>query len=111
MERSEWNITICGLNCARCGLFKANKCGGCRGAIERHWSPGCKMRSCALGRGHTYCFECGDFPCENVLSFAGDGFSHHKTTVENMKRMKTIGIQAWIDAQPAVLFCPGLPPS
>ncbi len=106
MSTTEWNVAICGLNCAKCGLFKATKCSGCRGSLERHWSPGCKMRSCALERGHTYCFECDGFPCEDVRSFENDGLAHHKMTVENMRAMKELGIESWIGKQPAVVFCP-----
>jgi hypothetical protein len=107
MDLSNWNISVCGLNCAQCGLFKSKKCEGCRGPLDHHWSPNCRMQNCALIRGYDYCFECIDFPCEHVTAFANDGQPHHKITVENMKHMKALGLQAWIESQPAVLFCPG----
>ena len=106
MSSSEWDIAICGLNCAKCGLFKANKCGGCRGDHARHWSPNCAMLSCASERKHNYCFECASFPCESVRSFANDGQAHHKMTVINLYRMKELGVQAWIGRQPSAVFCP-----
>ena len=111
MSQSEWNIAICGLNCAKCGLFRAEKCGGCRASVEKHWSPSCRMRSCSLGRGTKYCFECTSYPCEDIKSFASDGLAHHKTTVENMNRMKKVGIQAWIDEQPIGRILPRFPES
>ncbi len=111
MGETGWDIAVCGLNCAKCGLYKAAKCGGCRGGLAHHWSPGCKMRSCSLERRHTFCFECNDFPCESVQSFANDGLPHHKATVANMHSMKALGVQVWVEQQPAVLFCPGFSPS
>jgi hypothetical protein len=41
--------------------------------------------------------------------FSSDGASHHERTVENLKRMKEIGIDAWIAEQKRKgqsVFCP-----
>ena len=131
-----WIISVCGLNCARCDIYKAghgnNKvrdeivewfrkernetvkpeavtCETCRGPLGSHWSTDCKMMLCAKERGILYCFECKDFPCEYLEAFSSDGVSHHKKTVENMKKMKEIGIEAWIEEQKRkgqCVFCP-----
>jgi len=132
----EWNLSICGLNCAKCDIYEAGHgneelrnriiewfkkersqtvkpekitCEGCRGPIDRHWSSDCKIMLCAKKKGHEYCFQCSDFPCELLEEFASDGLSHHKRTVENLKKMKEIGVQAWIAEQKkkgTALFCP-----
>ena len=126
-ENSEqWVISVCGLNCAKCDIYRAFRgderlrdgivewfrkernetvkpeqirCEGCRGPLDVHWSPECKMMLCAKKRGLEYCFLCEDFPCANVNEFSSDGASHHKRTIENLKRMKEIGVEAWIEEQ------------
>ena len=80
---------------------------GCRCPTEENWSPGCEFRPCAEGRGHDYCFECAEFPCQKLQDFAADGYEHHRLAVENLKRMRDVGLEAWIAEQPEVMFCPG----
>ena len=131
-----WLISVCGLNCAKCDIYQAYHgdeklrgemvewfrkklneivgpeqitCDGCRGSLEVHWSPECKMMLCASEKGLQYCFLCEDFPCAAVKGFASDGTSHHERTVNNAKRMKEIGIEAWIEEQKRkgqCVFCP-----
>ena len=60
------------------------------------------------GKGHTYCFECAEFPCGAVESFASDGWAHHGQTVENMKQMREIGLREWLARQQEAVFCPGM---
>jgi len=57
------------------------------------------MMLCAKKKGIQYCFQCEDFPCTEVNKFASDGTPHHKRTIENSKRMKEIGVKAWIKEQ------------
>lgn len=132
----KWSISVCSLNCAKCDMYHAShgneklrdeiiewfkkernetikpeqvRCEGCRGPLDAHWSSDCKMMLCAKERGLQYCFQCKDFPCTNVNEFGSDGISHHKKTVENSKRMKEIGIEAWIAEQKRkgqCVFCP-----
>jgi len=107
MMLQEWDISVCGLNCAKCKMVGEGECKGCRGPLEQHWTPGCVFQPCAKDRGHRYCFECDDFPCEKLQAFASDGYDHHRLAVENMKRMKEIGLEKWLAQQPKVMFCPG----
>jgi hypothetical protein len=93
MDNSEkWDISVCGLNCAKCSIYQAFNnnnvewqtrigksifsedteikpetitCDRCRGSLEIHWSPNCNLRMCAEEKGHRYCFQCEDFVCEN----------------------------------------------
>ena len=135
-DSEKWFIAVCGLNCARCDIYLAYhgneklrdeiiewfkkernetvkpeqmRCDGCRGPLDVHWSSECKMMLCARKRGLQHCFQCDDFPCTSVNEFSSDGISHHKRTVENSKRMKEIGIEAWIAEQKRrgqCVFCP-----
>ncbi len=132
----KWAVSICGLNCAKCDIYEAGhgneelrdeiiewfkkerheniesdqvSCEGCRGSLDNHWSPECRILLCAKNKGIKYCFQCGDFPCTVLDEFGSDGISHHERTVENLKRMKEIGIEAWIGQQKRkgqCVFCP-----
>lgn len=133
INSEEWVIAVCGLNCAKCDIYQAShgdeetraktiewfrkeleldvdpECDACRGPLEHHWSPDCRFLSCAKEKGHRYCFECDDFPCEKLDEFSSDGYAHHRRTVENMKRMKEMGLDAWIMDQKKkgqCVFCP-----
>ncbi len=103
----DWDVSVCGLNCARCKLFAQGKCGGCRGALETSWSPDCPFRSCAAARGVRTCAACADFPCEHLRAFAADGYEHHAIAVENLKAIREVGLEVWIASQPKPMFCPG----
>ena len=107
VNKSDWDISVCGLNCARCKLKEQGRCGGCRGPVEQNWSPKCKFRPCAAEKGHRYCFECDDFMCDRLEAFATDGHEHHRLAVENMKTMRDMGIEEWIAQQPKPMFCAG----
>ena len=123
---SDWSLSICGLNCAACDIMLAGNgdqdklkeildwfkekrgldvepeaiaCTGCGGSLDGHWSPDCGMMLCARGRGHDYCFQCSDFVCEKLEAFAGDGADHHRRAVENMKRIRETGLDAWLEEQ------------
>ena len=39
--------------------------------------------------------------------FAADGYEHHRLAVENMKKMKKIGLEKWIAEQQKPMFCSG----
>ena len=131
MGDDEWDLAVCGLNCASCPIYlachgdddKREKladhfkctpdkiiCNGCRTEpldTDHHWSPECKMLLCAREKGHEYCFECDDLPCQVLIAFGSDGVDHHNKTIENLKRMKEIGIKAWIEEQKdGAEFCP-----
>jgi len=85
------------------------KCEGCKGPLDVHWSADCKMMLCAKEKDVQYCFECSDFPCSVLNKFASDGAAHHKKTVENLKRMREVGRDAWIAEQEKngkCEFCP-----
>lgn len=106
-DRKDWDISVCGLNCARCKLLAQGDCAGCRGPLDKHWSPACKFLPCAKAKGHRYCFECSELPCDKLKAFASDGYEHHRLAVENLKQMKAIGLEEWLAKQPRPMFCPG----
>ena len=108
MEVEKWDISICGLNCAKCPDYHTKRCENECGSrpLEDHESSDCVMLPSAREKGYQYCFDCDEFPCIKLEEFASDGWDHHKQTVENMKKMKEIGIKAWIAEQEKGMFCP-----
>jgi hypothetical protein len=94
-----WDISVCGLNCAKCRVREKGDCAGCRGPLERQWSGNCQFRPCAKAKGHDHCFECASFPCDKLKAFAADGHEHHRFTVENMKAMRDTGLENWVAQQ------------
>ena len=107
LSQMGWDISVCGLNCAKCKVRERGECAGCRGPLEQQWSGDCTFRPCAKAKGHHYCFECDSFPCDKLEAFASDGYEHHRLTVENMKAMKAMGLKNWVAQQPKPVFCPG----
>jgi hypothetical protein len=131
-----WALAFCGLNCAKCDMYKAGhgdeklrdeilawfkekrnqilkpeqiRCEGCKGPLDVHWSADCEMMLCAKKKCVQYCFECSDFPCDVLNKFASDGAAHHNRTVENLKKMRKVGLGAWIAEQEKnekCEFCP-----
>ena len=126
----EWDLSFCGLNCAACeiylvqsdkelhdGLLKffqenfdsnitSVSCERCRGISDMCWTPDCHFRTCATEQGLTYCFECNDFICEKLAEFGKQAPPHQANIIENLKKMKEIGVKAWIESQREVKFCP-----
>ena len=107
IDPTQWDVSVCGLNCARCGLKQSGQCAGCRGPVEKNWSGDCTFRTCAAKRGLEGCWQCSDLPCEPLRAFAADGYEHHKITVDNLQAMKREGFEKWIARQEKVMFCPG----
>jgi hypothetical protein len=106
-DKRDWDIAVCGLNCARCQVAQEGKCQRCRGPVEHHWCGNCPMLTCARDKGHRYCFECDDFPCQKLQAFADDGHEHHRLTLQNLMAMKELGLQTWIAQQEKPMFCTG----
>ena len=53
-----------------------------------------------------FCFECQDFPCENLKSLDSEYQSRYKTSlINNLKRIKKIGVDKWIDEQVQLFTC------
>ena len=98
----------CGLYCGVCSeLLLDENCHGC----------GCECGQCAAGPHHAQCYiyrccvsekglgicaECEDFPCTRVIQFAYDPiWRSHLPVLENLRRNRRIGVEAWIDEQEA----------
>jgi len=72
-------------------------CSGCKLEIkERPEDDRCKIRQCAYRKGYDLCSDCPDFPCETLKSHPG---VIKFKCIENLKEIKEIGIERWLDKQ------------
>ncbi len=123
---AEWNISVCGLNCAACYFLKAwqgdnakqqeivdwfkrdygkditpeqTMCIGCRAPKKTHWSPNYVLKNCAEEKQLTHCYECPEFICTKLETFTNDGHESHRKAVDNLKQIKESGLETWINEQ------------
>lgn len=87
----------CGIFCKACPGVKVYGCKGCReekGQVKDF--PVCKTYECAIHKGHTFCFECKDFPCEKLQPIVNfEIFLPHNCKVYNLTMIKKLGIRKW----------------
>ncbi|MEW6527329.1 MAG: DUF3795 domain-containing protein [Spirochaetota bacterium] len=110
----------CGLDCFNCPMYLAGSddnlrkkvaqslnisfekavCKGCRnehGKIEfLHMQKTCSVYACTQAKGIDFCYECADFPCDNLHPYA-DRASQvpHNTKVFNLCLIKKMGLETW----------------
>jgi hypothetical protein len=111
MKEKQGSIAACGIDCAACDIRLAPtdpairlrivdwlrtsrhvkvkpediRCSGCRGDRALHWSPDCWILHCCVDeRGHAFCSDCSDFPCERLVSWSGQNEGYGRA----LKRLK-----------------------
>jgi hypothetical protein len=57
--------------------------------------PDCKIRKCAKKKGVNTCPVCSEYPCNLIEHLA----EHYVTTIQDGKRLKKIGLKAWVREQ------------
>ena len=62
----------CGLLCSECRFFTSGQCVGCTQIEKPFWGESCPVKSCAEGKSHAHCGQCGEFPCAVLHDFAYD---------------------------------------
>ena len=82
-------------------------CEGClsSGAIALFCRE-CALRACAVKKGLRYCAQCPDVPCQLIIDFNNDGMGHHSEVIDNIRRQRDIGINAWLKEQDERWHCP-----
>ena len=116
----------CGLYCGACPIYRMYKdrdterleqaarevfhcqpddirCEGCRGPLDCHWSPKCRFLACTRERSVTFCYECTDFPCDDLSTFSAD---HRNVPLSNLRRLAEVGLKTWLAEQEARYRCP-----
>jgi hypothetical protein len=116
---SEINLAgPCGIYCGTCrhylartkGLLKEKKLkDGCRGCRIQNKKCSWVKKDCApLKKGQIeFCYECNDFPCAN-LNKLNQRHIHEDNVnlIDNLLRIKTIGVERWLEEQEDKFRCP-----
>jgi recombinational DNA repair protein (RecF pathway) len=110
----------CGIDCFNCPLYAAKKnqdlrsmiaenlgippemaqCSGCRAQKGEMpflgWSEPCPQFTCVTEKGHGFCHECYDFPCEwlHPSAFRAESVPHNYK-LYNLLRIKKVGLEKW----------------
>ena len=63
-------------------------CRGCRGDRSVHWSANCGILHCCVDeRGLEYCYECGEFACEQLKEWAQKD-ARYGEALERLQRLR-----------------------
>jgi len=112
----------CGLYCGACSSMLTNErhngapdashfvceyaespCAGCGDDCR----AGCEFIVCCHGRGIDNCAFCPDFPCTMITIFSREEWIHHRDVLDNLSRIKEVGLVAWLEEQRRQWSCPG----
>jgi hypothetical protein len=111
-------IAPCGMNCGICSSYLALShkvkdkglalpyCAGCRPRNKQ--CSLLKKRCTILGRGDVrYCFECADFPCENLLKLDKRYRKLYRMSmIENLEYLKECGMRLFLCRERERWKCP-----
>jgi hypothetical protein len=114
----------CGLDCFNCPMYLANDNEGlrariaenlklppaqavCRGCRDESGTIGflkmetpCNVYRCIESRGHSFCSECDDFPCDHLHPYADRAAAvPHNTKVFNLCLIRKLGLDAWAESK------------
>ena len=102
----------CGLYCGICTDYLEEKC--CLGcgcdcdqcaAAWHHQS--CQISLCVDERGLETCADCSELPCTKLILFACDPiWTTHRPVIENLRRIRAIGSDRWLEEQVAYFAIP-----
>jgi hypothetical protein len=111
-------IAPCGMNCAICSSYLAQKYDLKKDGIKKSYCGGCRPRgkNCAfmkkncelIGEGRIkYCFECVQFPCKRLKNLDERYRSkYHMSMIENLRDIKEFGITKFLAQQEKTWKCP-----
>ena len=90
--RKDQRLSLCGLNCGLCPMRLGGHCGGCGAGNQS-----CKIARCSLEHGGvTYCYQCGDYPCEKYRELDPyDSFITGQNRLRDMEKARILGPEAY----------------
>jgi hypothetical protein len=108
-------IAPCGMNCAICVAFfgytmngkkRKHPCNGCRSRASR--CAFIKKDCDQLATGQIdYCFECTDFPCENLKTLdARYRVKYRMSMIDNLKYIQKNGVDQFLKKEQERWRCP-----
>lgn len=110
-------ISPCGMNCAICASYLAEKNDIRSKGVKLPYCVGCRPRNkncaflkkgCArLSRGEvSFCFECANFPCDNLVALDSRYKSRYRMSmIENLNFIRECGIEKFIEKQENIWNC------
>jgi hypothetical protein len=69
------------------------KCEGCRSSTLFSYCISCDIRKCVMEKKLTWCYECGEFPCNKLIDFQ---LKWQLPIIDNLRTIKDIGISEWM---------------
>lgn len=122
---SEKLAAYCGLYCGACEVLIAIKnktleqkarewnrqpedlmCEGCKSSVVNDFCSQCTFKTCAEGKGISFCYECPEYPCKELVDFNNDQYPHHSIILKNLDSIRTNGLDAWLQNQKERWSCP-----
>ena len=68
-------------------------CRGCRFGGGWSWWPDCPVRDCVIQKEFDLCYQCSDFPCEELKQ--EPLLAHKKAIIEANNKLKDIGVERY----------------
>ena len=81
-------------------------CTGCGDLDEKSYGVGCKTAVCCDIHNVQYCFDCSEYPCNDLRTMVADPYPHHHNVIIDLERMKEVGIDSWLTEQKKRWSCP-----
>ena len=69
-------------------------CKGCRNGGGWSWWPDCPVRDCCLSKNLSFCFQCDEFPCSNLLE--GSLIERKRAIIQTNRKIEKLGIDEWL---------------
>ncbi|MDK2879301.1 MAG: hypothetical protein PWR06_2017 [Thermoanaerobacteraceae bacterium] len=117
--------SFCGLYCGACDTLIANMenkvnelaknlgrtsedvtCHGCKTTVNSVHCRKCELKRCAKDRKIEFCCECPEYPCQRLIDFRHDKYSHHSVVIKNLDFIKKHGVEYWLREQKSRWSCP-----
>ena len=102
-------IAPCGLDCSICkrALAETGRCAGCRGPNDNKpefCSERCGIILCEKRKsnGYSFCDECPDFPCADVMEKEtryGSQYPLRESPLENLRFIREAGMAAFLERE------------
>lgn len=108
----------CGIYCGFCRQYLVLKKNlleekgfkmGCKGCRIRNKNCAFIRRDCPALRKKEleFCYECDKFPCQNLKKISNTYTERYSLSlIENLKRMKEVGVDTWLQEQEELYTCP-----
>jgi len=125
MKAEIQKAAVCGLFCPSCSLYIATnedtsrmaglaekmnsdaeslKCDGCRSERMSAYCRKCSFRSCAEKKGISFCSECGEYPCDDLVAFQSE-LPHRIDLWKSLDDVRTAGLDGWFDGMERDYTC------